>query len=152
MIKEVRDELKIRHKMAVLEYAHLCGNTRKACRDFEVTRSSFYTWKKAYDADGKAGLVRKKPIARSHPRQLSPDAVEKILYLKRTCQLGPDRITWYLERYYGITTSCSSVYRTLIRNGVTHVKDSGTQNYSYSTIRQKCSRPSHTDGREVSQT
>jgi transposase InsO family protein len=118
MIKDVRDELKIRFKMAVLEYAHLCGNASTACREFEVLRSSFYTWKKAYDVEGRAGLVRKKPIARSHPRQLSPDVVEKILYLRRTCHLGPERITWYLERYYGITTSCSSVYRTLVRNGL----------------------------------
>jgi transposase InsO family protein len=73
MIKEVRDTLKIEYKMAVLEYAKLCGNA---------------------------------------------EAVEKILYLRRTCHLGPDRITWYLERYYGITTSCSSVYRTLVRNGL----------------------------------
>jgi transposase InsO family protein len=118
MIKNIRDELKIGFKMAVLEYAHLCGNASKACREFEVQRSSFYTWKKAHDADGKAGLVRKKPIARSHPRQLSSEVVEKILYLRRTCHLGPERITWYLERYYGITTSCSSVYRTLVRNGL----------------------------------
>jgi len=118
MNKDVRDALKVRFKMTVLEYARLCGNAAMACREFEVQRSTFYTWKTAYDADGEAGLVRKKPIARSHPRQLSPDAVEKILHLRRTCHLGPDRITWYLERYYGITTSCSSVYRTLVRNGL----------------------------------
>lgn len=118
MIKEVRGKLRIEYKMAVLEYADLSGNVRKACRAFEVPRSSFYEWKKKFDADGKAGLVRKKPIACSHPNQLSPEAVEKILYLRRKCHLGPDRITWYLERYYGITTSCSSVYRTLIRNGM----------------------------------
>jgi transposase InsO family protein len=118
MNKEVRDELKLRHKMAVLEYARLCGNASEACSEFEVPRSSFYTWKKVYDADGREGLIRKKPIAWSHPRQLQPDVVEKIIYLRRTCNLGPERITWYLERYHGVTTSCSSVYRTLIRNGL----------------------------------
>lgn len=33
-------------------------------------------------------------------------------------QLGSIRITWYLERYYGITISESSVYRTLARYGI----------------------------------
>ena len=32
--------------------------------------------------------------------------------------MGPQRIAWYLERYHGIKTSCSTVYRTLIRNGM----------------------------------
>lgn len=35
--------------------------------------------------------------------------------------MGPQRITWYLERYHGIKTSCSTVYRTLIRNGMRHL-------------------------------
>jgi transposase InsO family protein len=57
-------------------------------------------------------------VAVSHPRQLAPEAVEKVLHLRRTYHLGPQRITWYLERYHGIQTSCSTVYRTLIRNGM----------------------------------
>jgi len=57
-------------------------------------------------------------VAKKHPRQLSTEAVETILDLRRQYHLGPQRITWYLERYHGITTSCSTVYRTLIRNGV----------------------------------
>ena len=31
---------------------------------------------------------------------------------------GPDRITWYLERYHGFKTTCSSVSRTIKRNGI----------------------------------
>ena len=102
----------------ILEYARLFGNVAKACREFEIPRSSFYKWKKAFDVGGKAGLARKKPIALSHPRKLSPEVVEKILHLRRVYHLGPQRITWYLERYHGLTTSCSTVYRTLVRNGI----------------------------------
>jgi transposase InsO family protein len=121
MLKELREELSLRHKIAVLEYARIYGNASKACRFFEVPRSSFYVWKKAYDEGGREGLVRKKPVALNHPRQLKPEAVEKILHLRRSCSLGPDRITWYLERYHGITTSASTVYRTLIRNGLSRL-------------------------------
>jgi transposase InsO family protein len=108
----------IRYKKMVLEYARLLGNAVKACRYFEVQKSTFYRWKTAFDREGEAGLIRKKPIAGSHPRALRPEAVEKVLHLRRTYQLGPQRIAWYLERYHGITTSCSTVYRTLIRNGM----------------------------------
>jgi transposase InsO family protein len=44
--------------------------------------------------------------------------VEKVVHLRRKYHLGPQRITWYLERYHGITLSCSTVYRTLIREGL----------------------------------
>jgi len=75
-------------------------------------------WKKAFELEGAKGLRRKKPIARSHPRQIPPEYVEKILHLRATYHLGPDRITWYLARYHGFKTSSSSVYRTLKRNGI----------------------------------
>ena len=67
MINEVRDALAARRKLAILEYAQGIGNARKACRTFNVPRSSFYRWKKVYSEEGKAGLIRKKPVARSHP-------------------------------------------------------------------------------------
>ena len=33
---------------------------------------------------------------------------EKILYIRRNYHLGPDRITWYLNRYHNITVSGSN--------------------------------------------
>jgi transposase InsO family protein len=114
----IREAFALRRKLAILEFSQESGNVAKVCREFNVPRSSFYKWKKAYDAEGRAGLARKKPIARHHPRQIPPEVVEKILHLRRTYHLDPQRITWYLERYHGVKTSCSSVYRTLVRNGM----------------------------------
>lgn len=118
MNNEVRDALAARRKYQILEYAQAIGNVKEACRDFGVPRSSFYRWKKAYSKEGRAGLVRSKPVAKSHPRQIPPEYVEKILHLRTKYHLGPQRIAWYLERYHGFKTSCSSVYRTLKRNGI----------------------------------
>jgi len=118
MQKEVNEILKIRFKWIVLEFAREMGSVTKACREFDVPRSTFYEWKKAYDKEGKAGLARKKPIAINHPRSLAQDVVDQILDLRQTYKLGPERITWYLERYHGIKTSVSSVYRALVRNGM----------------------------------
>ncbi len=118
MQKEVREELRIRRIWVVLEYARLSGNAAKACREFNVNRSSFYVWKKAFEMGGMNGLRRKKPIANNHPRKLSQEVVDKILYLRKEYKLGPERIKWYLERYHGIKTSESSIYRTLVRLGM----------------------------------
>ncbi|MBI1802900.1 MAG: IS481 family transposase [Ignavibacteriae bacterium] len=106
------------YKKVVLEYADLSGSDAKSYRSFDVPRSTFYEWKKAFAKEGPTGLIRKKPVAKSHPRQLSPEVVEKIKDLRKTCHLGPQRITWYLARYHGIETSCSTVFRTLIRQGL----------------------------------
>jgi transposase InsO family protein len=104
-----------------LELAEALGNDAKACREWAVPRSTFYRWKQAYAERGGAGLVRKRPIARSHPRQLKPEVIDKILHLRQRYHFGPQRIAWYLDRYHGVTTSCSSVYRTLVRHGLSRL-------------------------------
>ncbi len=83
MQKEVREAFRVHFKWTVLEYARKIGSVKKTCRELEVPRSTFYEWKKAYDKEGKAGLARKKPIARSHPGRLSQEAVDKILHLRQ---------------------------------------------------------------------
>ena len=118
MKKELAEALVIRRKIVALNYAKGLGNVKMACRELGVSRASFYRWRKAYEKDGIEGLIRKKPVARSHPRQIPPEYVEKILHLRKKYHLGPQRIAWYLERYHDFKTSCSSVYRTLKRNGI----------------------------------
>lgn len=108
----------VRYKRLVLDIAEGLGSDAKAYREYDVPKSTFYEWKKAFREEGAAGLIRKKPIAKSHPRQLPSEVVEKILHLRRIYHFGPERITWYLERYHGVKTSSSSVYRTLIRHGL----------------------------------
>lgn len=117
MHKEAREELRIRFKLAVLEYANHLGAT-KTCKEFNVPRSTFYCWKKKYDKEGRSGLYRKKPVAYSHPHKTSPDVVEKILELRTEYQIGALRITYYLDRYHGIKISESTVSRVLRSNGL----------------------------------
>jgi len=66
MHQEAKDELRLRLKLTVLEYAKYLGAT-KACQEFGVPRSTFYNWKLKYAQEGRAGLVRKKPVAKNHP-------------------------------------------------------------------------------------
>lgn len=117
MHKEAEEELKVRFKFVVLEYANLIGVT-KACKEFDVPRSTFYGWKQKYEREGRSGLYREKPVAHNHPRKSSPEVVEKILELRREYQIGALRITYYLDRYHGIKISESTVTRVLKSHGV----------------------------------
>jgi len=64
MNTEVKDALAAHRKWVILEFAKGVGNNAKACREFGVPKSTFYEWKKAYAEGGKAGLLRKKPVAK----------------------------------------------------------------------------------------
>jgi transposase InsO family protein len=116
-----KEAWQVRRRSAVLEYARLSGNAVRACREFSVPRSTFYRWKAALAREGEAGLIDKKPIPKSWPNQIRPEVIEKVLHLRRTYHLGPQRIVWYLERYHGVTISGSSVYRALQRNGLSRL-------------------------------
>lgn len=103
--------------MAVLEYVQLCGSATKACREFEVLRSSILREEESLRCSGQSRPSKKETDC-PKPSQLLPETVVKILQLRCKYHLGPLKITWYLECYHGITTSCSSVYRALIRNSI----------------------------------
>jgi transposase InsO family protein len=108
-------------KKVVLDYARGIGNAAEACRGLKVPRSAFYRWKARYELHGESGLLNKKPVGKHWRNQLSDEVVEKVPHLRREYHMGPQRITWYLERYHGIKTSCSTVDRTLVRHGMRHL-------------------------------
>ena len=116
MHRETDEELRVRLKLVVLEYACHFGVT-KTCGEFNVPRSTFYRWKQRYESEGRSGLYRKKPIAKSHPHKTSTKVVEKILELRRDYQIGALRIVYYLDRYHGIKISESTVTRVLRAHG-----------------------------------
>jgi transposase len=116
-------EREVQRRLKVLRYAEDTGNIRKTCRYFGLGRTTFYRWKRAYDKQGEAGLIKKPTIPKSHPRTIPPEIVEKVLHLRRTYHLGPIRIVWYLERYHAIKIIDASVYRILRRHGLNRLPD-----------------------------
>jgi len=117
MHPEAEEELRVRLKLVVLEFAQDWG-VIKTCREFEVPRSSFYRWKQKYQKAGESGLYRERPVAYHHPSRTLPEVVEKILELRAEYQFGALRIRYYLERYHGIKISESTVSRVLKAHGV----------------------------------
>jgi transposase len=120
MHKEAEEELKVSFKIVVLDLAR-DGNVTKACKEFNVPRSTFYEWKKSYDQEGEGGLYRKKPVAKNHPRKTPTEVIEKILEIRKEYQFGAIRIRYYLERYHGIQISESMVSRVLKSHGVSRI-------------------------------
>ena len=142
MNQDIKDELNLRRKLLILKFIDSKSNVSKECKEFGIPRSSFYEWKKKYESGGIEELRRKKPIPKSHPNQLSQDVVNKILEIREEYKLGPQRIAWYLERYHGITTSCSTVYRTLVRNNQSNLPKSAPRRAIHTKRYQK-SVPGH---------
>ncbi len=112
------NQREINRRLRIRKHARENGNIAMTCRYFGIGKSTFYEWRARFEKGGLNGLAKKKPIGKRWPNQLSDETVEKILHLRKTYHLGPERIMWYLERYHGIKICCNSVYRTLVRNGV----------------------------------
>ncbi|MBL7047815.1 MAG: hypothetical protein ISR95_09350 [Candidatus Marinimicrobia bacterium] len=50
--KEIRDYSAFRRTYVMLEYARLSKRPLHACREFNVPKSTFYEWKRRFDAEG----------------------------------------------------------------------------------------------------
>lgn len=116
--KEVQMYLQHQRKVFILQYVKEFNSVTKTLQQFKIPKSTYYKWKKAFDKDGPEGLLRKHPVAYTHPQKIKEDVVDKVLHLKKEHQLGSWRIKWYLERYHDISISESSVTRILKRYGV----------------------------------
>jgi len=120
--KKARELNRFKTKLIILDYISKSRySIEQECKEFGISKRTYYNWKIKFERDGPEGLKRQKPIAYNHPNKIPEVVVDKILELRKVYQLGPTRITWYLERYHGINVSESSVYRTLARNGVNHL-------------------------------
>jgi hypothetical protein len=50
------------YKKLVFAYAEVCCSDAEAYRFFEIPRSTFYSWKRAFRQEGIRGLVPKRPV------------------------------------------------------------------------------------------
>ena len=106
----------ISRKLKVLNYAEKTGNISKTCRHFGLCRETFYTWRRAYLAQGENGLINNKPCPENHKLRTPKDIEEKIVYLRKHYHFGPDMIAWHLDRYHQIKVSRNGCYNVLVRN------------------------------------
>lgn len=112
-IKTKRD---IAHKTKILNHVRESKNIAKTCRHFEISRETFYTWKRAYERDDEKGLINHKPYPENPTRSVAKHIEALVIYLRTTYHFGPQRIAWYLLRFHNIKISRSGCYYVLLRN------------------------------------
>jgi transposase InsO family protein len=85
-------------------------------RLFGRSRQTVHKWLARYAAEGMAGLLDLSRRPHTSPTSLPTRNVQQILQLRRREKIGPSRIALRLG------TSQATVYRTLVRHGVQHLR------------------------------
>ena len=98
-------------------------NVSQFCRDRQISRQTFYKYRRRFGVHGLAGLQEQSRRPNSSPGQ-TPAAVEETVLrqrkqlLERGLDHGPQSIVWALERDGMTVPSRSTVWRILTRHGV----------------------------------
>lgn len=88
-----KEKSDIKWKLRVLNFAEEHGNVSYTCRYFGISRKTYYQWLKAYPTLGDSGLINKSPCPINMPLRTPPEIEEKIIYIRKTYYLGPQRIS-----------------------------------------------------------
>jgi transposase InsO family protein len=97
-------------------------NVSQFCRDQQISRQTFYKFRRRFGAQGLAGLQDRSRRPHSSPGQ-TPAAVEEAVLRKRKQLLeqgrdhGPQSIVWALERDQVSVPARATVWRILTRHG-----------------------------------
>jgi len=109
------------HRCAVIQRAAALGNVSQACREFGISRTLFYRWRKRLLRYGPAGLRPRPAHPTRWPRQAAPALEHAILaYALLWPTHGPARIAAQLKqpRWGSWRISASGVYSILRRQGL----------------------------------
>ena len=142
MDKTIKETAPLHFKKMVLSYAEMCGSDKKAIDLFQVSKSTYYHWKKKYKKGGYKELIRQTPDRSKDPRCVPEETIELVLKLRKEQKIGSKRIVWYLERYHGVTVSESSVTRILTKHGMARLKP-GTPKRRLHSKRYNKKSPGH---------
>ena len=70
--KRENEILRVRRIMFILDFISKSNNSiTQELEEFELPKSTYYDWKKKFELWVKKGLVKKKPMAKSLPKQLN---------------------------------------------------------------------------------
>jgi transposase InsO family protein len=85
---------------------------------YGVSRQSVHTWLLRYQQEGIAGLQDRSHRVCEHPWRIPAEVEEAICELRRPHPWGPRRLVFEMNRCGLSQVTRSTVYRTLVRNGL----------------------------------
>jgi len=68
--RETADAELIKRRYLAIQIAKECGNVEEACRQTNIDRTSFYKWRRRYEANGLDGLKCLPRVHKSYPREI----------------------------------------------------------------------------------
>ena len=83
------------------------------CRYYGISRQCYYVWQRRFDEEEVEGLNDRSSAPHHQPAKTSPEAIEKILWLRQQYRFGPKRITVALACYHEVTINPLIVWRML---------------------------------------
>jgi transposase len=99
----------------------LSGNTvTSICKEYDVSRKTYYKWKNRYNREGVAGLYDQSRAPRTIKYKVTQETEETIIDL-RLKRFGCNRIRFRLKRL-GVFLSSRTIYKMLRRHGLNILK------------------------------
>jgi transposase InsO family protein len=98
-------------------------NVAAFCREFGISRETFYYWRRRYREQGLVGLEERSRAPRSSPHRIDGATEDAIVGLRKELvelgvDAGPGTIQWHLgRRRFPKVPSQATIWRTLVRRG-----------------------------------
>src|SRR5947209_13409592 len=115
--KVVAMEAKLR---AVLAAGTVGVRVTELCSQQEISRQSFYKYKRRWEAEGPPGLVERSRRPHRSPASMPPELEDEIVRLRKTLPLdnGAQTIAYALARAGKQVPSVAAIHRALVRRGM----------------------------------
>jgi len=109
-------------RLRLFRRARECRNVSQACREFGVSRKTYYKWRKRLEEAGgdPQALRDRSRRPRSHPRRATA-AQQRLIcrfYRRRRWRKHLVRLWWHLKTNHGLTLGIHGLYKVLKRNGL----------------------------------
>jgi len=87
-----------------------------------IARQTLGKWYSRWQVEGEAGLQDRSSRPESSPHRTQPQVEDRVVALRREHKVGPVQLIPYLAEE-GITLPASTIYRILVRHGVSRLRD-----------------------------
>lgn len=95
-------------------------NVRSLCGQLQISRQTFYKYRRRFEEEGPAGLVERSRRPHSSPGMISAELEDEIVRLRKELPLdrGAQTIAYYLARKGLGVPSVATIHRVLVRRGL----------------------------------